>query len=213
KPVALARDHDLLGGGELLPTTAHRARRGASDELDPFGDDDVVRAEERKVVRDARAHRAGAGDDYAGHSRTSCSTVSRSSSSSPRSGGRTSVRIGTPRSAMTVLDAAWNGSAWSAARSAPTRSPAAGVGSRTTATTASGKLAASPETAPAAPRANPWGISASGPTKMSSPSSRYGSNRSHGVSETFRPTKFCARSRRDASTSSGTAYPLRAANS
>ena len=55
------------------------------------------------------------------------------------------------------------------------------------------------------PRARaPCGISDSGPTKMSSPSSRYGSKRSHGVSETFSPTKFAASSRSDAITGSGT---------
>ena len=50
--------------------------------------------------------------------------------------------------------------------------PASGVGSPTSGATASGKLAASPDTAPVAPRANACGISASGPTKMSNPSSR-----------------------------------------
>ena len=53
----------------------------------------------------------------------------------------------------------------------------------------------------------------SGPTKMSSPSSRYGANRSQGVSETFRPRKFGASSRSRSSTATGTGYPLRAANS
>ena len=69
-----------------------------------------------------------------------------------------------------------------------------------------GSTDASPETAPAAPRSRPWRISGSGPTKTSSPSTRYGSNRSHGVFETFSPAQV-RRPRRAARsiTASGTA--------
>src|SRR5438132_1249619 len=67
---ALAGEHDLGGGRELLAHAAHCARRGAGGEVTSLGDDDVVRAEQREVVRDARADRAGAGDDYPGHSAT-----------------------------------------------------------------------------------------------------------------------------------------------
>src|SRR5439155_1541305 len=195
EPDALAGEHDLLARRELLPYAAHRTRRRAGHELPTLCDDDVVRAEQCEVVRDARSDGAGACDDYPSHSRTIRSTSVCSSSVRPRSGGRTTARTGTPRRPSAAFDAAWKGIAWSAARNRPTRSPAAGVGSRTSATTASGKLPASPETAPTAPRANPWGISTSGPTKMSSPSSTYGSRRSHGVSDTLRPTKFGACSR------------------
>ena len=197
---ALPREHDLLGRRELLADTAHRSRGRAVGERAALGNDDVVCSEQRELVRDARADRARACDDYASHSRTIRSTSVTSSSCRPRSGGRTPPRMGTPRSASTTFEAAWNGSACSEARRAPTRAPFSALGSRTSATTASGKLAASPETAPVAPPARPCGISASGPTKMSSPSSRYGSKRSHGVSETFRPTKFDASSRSSAMT-------------
>ncbi len=48
-------------------------------------------------------------------------------------------------------------------------------------------------------------MSASGPTKMSRPSTRYGENRSHGVSDTLSPTKFGASSRSAAIVGNGTA--------
>ena len=66
------------------------------------------------------------------------------------------------------------------------------AGSRTAAATSSGNADPSAETAPTAPCASPSGISDSGPTKMSSPSTRYGANRSQGTSDTLRPRKFGA---------------------
>src|SRR5581483_8448523 len=129
------------------------------------------------------------------HSSTIVRTPARSSSVSPRSGARTSAVTGTPRSPSAVFEAAWNGNRCRAARSAVACSAFAALGSRTSATTASGKLEASPETAPAAPAARPRSSSASAPTKTSSPSRRYGSSRSHGLSETFIPARFGTRSR------------------
>src|SRR6185437_13967953 len=129
------------------------------------------------------------------HSRTIRSTSAHSSSVNPRNGARTSGPIGTPRNPSAVFDAAWKGNRCSAARSAVALSPASGVGSRTSGTTASGKLPARPETAPTAPAASPRTSSASAPTKTSSPPTRYGSTRSHGLSETFIPARFGARSR------------------
>jgi len=85
---------------------------------------------------------------------------------------QTSAVIGTPRSPSAVFNAAWNGSRLSEARSALALSPSSGDGARTSGTTASGKLAASPETAPAAPAARPSTSSASAPTNTSSPSRR-----------------------------------------
>ena len=70
------------------------------------------------MVGDARADRAAAGDDYASHARTISATASRSSSPRPRSGARTPGRIGTPRSARAVFEAARNGNRWSEARRA-----------------------------------------------------------------------------------------------
>ena len=75
---------------------------------------------------------------------SSASSDARSSSASPRSGGRTSSRIGTPRRTSTCLSAAWRGKRSISARSAPgsTSSP------RTAAATISGNAEASAETAP-----------------------------------------------------------------
>src|SRR4051812_37701750 len=105
------------------------------------------------------------------------STSARSASVRPRSGARTSGPRGTPRKPSAVFDAAWKGKRCSWARSVAALSPASGVGSRTSGTTASGKLAASPETAPTAPAASPRSSSASAPTKTSRPSTRDGSRR------------------------------------
>ena len=83
---ALAREHDLRRGRELLAHAAHRTRRRAGGELAALRDDDIVGAEQRKLVGDARADRARAGDDYASHSLTMRSTFTTSSSRRPRSG-------------------------------------------------------------------------------------------------------------------------------
>ncbi len=106
---ALPGEHDLGGRRELLAHAAQRPRRRAAAELAALRDDDVVGSEQGEVVRDARADRAAAGDDYASHARTISATAVRSSSSRPRSGARTPGRIGTPRSASAVFEAAWNG--------------------------------------------------------------------------------------------------------
>src|SRR6185437_5435054 len=106
------------------------------------------------------------------HSCTIRSTSARSSSVSPRSGARTSARIGTPRNPSAAFDAAWKGNRCSWARSAVALSPASGAGLRTSGTTASGKLPARPETAPAAPAASPCTSNASAPMKTSRPSTR-----------------------------------------
>ena len=96
------------------------------------------------------------------------------------------------------------GAAATRAGSSPSPPPPA-LGSETSGTTASGKLAASPETAPAAPAASARSSSASAPTNTSSPSRRYGSTRSQGLSETFIPARFGARSRSRSITGSGIA--------
>src|SRR5436190_11863305 len=193
---ALAGEHDLLRGRELLPHAAHRARGRAAREPAALGDDDVLRAEEREVVRDAGADGAGAGDDYpASHGLTASSSSAASAAVRPRSGARTSSRSGTPRPRTTCFSAAWRGKRSTTSRRA-TRRP---LRSRTAATTCSGKALASAETAPAAPPSSPRPMNASGPTKTSRPSLRYGSNRSYGVSETFMPARLSAASRRRAS--------------
>jgi hypothetical protein len=98
----------------------------------------------------------------------------------------------------------------SVARAAAARAVASGVRSRTAPQTSSGNADASAEITPIAPPARPRAISASGPTKMSSPSIRYGSKRSHGASDTLRPARFGTRSPRRSITDSGIGYPLRA---
>ena len=115
-----------------------------------------------------------------------------------------SLPSGTPRSAQTVFSAEGIGKRSSAARAAAALAVASGVRSRTAAATSSGNAEASAEIAPTAPPARPRSISASGPTKMSSPSIRYGSKRSQGASETFRPVRFGTRSRKRSITGSDT---------
>src|SRR5262249_55121026 len=203
---ALLREPPLRLAGELLPEAAHRLARRARRDGVPLREHDVAGAEERQVVRDRRTYRACAGNDDSSHRSSSV----RSASVSVRSGRRTSGPIGTPRAATTTWAAAWNGTRSSAVRTGPRSAP---PGSRTAATTSSGNADASADTAPTAPPASPCGISASGPTKTSRPSSRYGANCSHGVSDTLRPPKFAASPASCPSTESGTAYPLRAANS
>src|SRR5439155_1544135 len=69
------------------------------------------------------------------------------------------------------------------------------------------------EGAPADSRRDPTAISASGPTKMSRPSIRYGAKLSNGASETLSPARFGALSRSRSITAGGTGYPLVRANS
>src|SRR5215212_1208357 len=203
---ALLREPHLGLRRELLPEPPHGFPCRAGCDVLAFGEHDVVRAEQRQVVRNRRPYGTGAGDDDSSHASSSlCSSFV-----SVRSGRRTSGRSGTPRRATTSFAAACSGKRSSATRTGPR---SALDGSRTAAATSSGNADASADTAPTAPAARPRVISDSGPTKMSSPSSRYGAKRSHGVSETLSPRKFGAASRRFARTSTGTAYPLRAANS
>ena len=103
---ALPHERDLLGGGELLSDAAHRLSGRAGSDLRAVGEDDVPRAQQSQVVRDARADRAGAGYD---NSSSHASSSRRSSSVSRRSGPRTSSRTGTPRLASTRLSAACRG--------------------------------------------------------------------------------------------------------
>ena len=113
-----------------------------------------------------------------------------------RSGARTSGPIGTPRRAATDLRGRLErkpvelapesirlvGSLLRTARGRARRSPP-------------DRRRRGPDTAPAAPPASPRATSDSAPTKMSSPSRRYGSTFSHGLSETLSPRRFGTRSR------------------
>ena len=141
--------------------------------LAALGDDDVVGAEEREVVGHARADRTGACDDYPGHSRTMRSTSSRSVSFRSRSGGRTPPRTGTPRRPSTIFEAAWNGSA---CNDGAQRTHARAVLRRRVAHERDDRVGeAGREPGDGAGRARarvPCGMSASGPTKMSRPSTR-----------------------------------------
>ena len=102
-----------------------------------------------------------------------------------------------PCAASMRFSAACRGKRSIAARSSPSSPTRAAVGSRTTAATSSGNADGERRRRrPTAPARDPVArSSASGPTKTSSPSSRYGSNASHGASETFSPARFGARSR------------------
>src|SRR5439155_25276643 len=194
----LVGEQHLGCGRELLADSAHRLAGRARGDLGALGEHDVARSPQRQVVGDAGAYRAAAGDDDSSHS----SSSPRSSGVSVRSGRRTSGPTGTPRAARTIFAAAWKGKRSSAARTGPSSTA---PGSRTADATSSGKTDASADTAPAAPAARPRPRSASGPTKTSSPSTRYAENADQGVSETLRPRKFAASSRRRSSTTSGTA--------
>src|SRR3954468_12798203 len=194
----VAREANLGRRRKLLAESTHRLAGGAARDLADVGEHDVARVEQREVVRDRRPYGAGAGNDDSSHA--SSSFVS--SAASVRSGRRTSGRTGRPRHRSTVFNADWKGNRCTASR---TRPRSAAGGSRTAAATSSGNAEPSAETAPTAPASIPCGISASGPTKTSSPSSRYGAKRSHGVSDTLRPRKFGAASRSRSTTSTGTA--------
>src|SRR5215204_1098162 len=160
----------LRRGRELLPDPAHRLARRARRHLRAVAEhDSVLRATQGEVIGDARPDRAGAGYDDSSH----CSTSARSSGVRPRNGGRTTSWMGTPRRAITVFNAAWNGK-----RSRNTRFEGSPP---------SGKAAARPETLPAAPRSTPASTSDSAPMNTSSPSRRYGSTASSGWFETLSP--------------------------
>ena len=131
--------------------------RGAEPEAVPLDEALQPRAvgAARMQAAERRSRESQAGDDPL--------DLARSASVSPRSGARTSGPTGTPRRPSTVFDAAWKGKRCEFAPAAPSAfSCASAVGSRTSGTTASGKLAARPETAPAAPAASPRSSSASG---------------------------------------------------
>ena len=134
------------------------------------------------------------------------STSVRSAPVSPRSGAQHLGRTGTPRKPSAAFDAAWNGKRCSSARSAVACSAARGVGSRTSGTTASGKLAG--ETRDGAGRSGRERALEQrlGADEDVEPLER-GTARgfSHGLSETFIPAKFGARSRSRSITGSGIA--------
>src|SRR5262249_2336676 len=174
---------NLRLGRELLPNTAQRLRRRPARDRAAVAEHDVVRTELCQVVCDRRAGGTGAGSNDPSQR----SSAWRSSSVSPRSGARTSSRTGTPRRPRTRFAAAGKGNCSMPFLSEPRSGPGR---PRTAAATSLGKAVASPETAPAAPAPRPCEIRDSGPTKTSRPPRRYGSNRSHGRSETFSPAKF-----------------------
>ena len=98
------------------------------------------------------------------------------------------------------------GEALRATRAARVALPRLGVGSRTSGTTASGKLAARPETAPAAPAARPALEQRLGADEHVEPLEEIRLETfSHGLSETFIPARFGARSRSRSITGSGIA--------
>src|SRR5437870_345680 len=152
----LAGEPDLGGGRELLADSAHRLACRTGGDLGALREHNVTRAQQREVVGDASSYRAAAGDDDSSHAPSS----PRSAVVRVRKGRRTSGPIGTPRARRTTFAAAWKGKRSSAARTGPR---SALPGSRTAATTSSGKTEASAETAPAAPAARPRPSSASGP--------------------------------------------------
>src|SRR6185503_18978422 len=157
----LARDEARRA--EPHPVAAHEALDMAivGGAQDPRAEHGV------RTARDGHAARA----PTSAASQPSSSAISAGSRS--RRGGRTSGRRGTPFQPATRLSAAWRGN--DSIRSRRVASPAApsSVGARTTDATSSGNADASADTAPIAPASRPRWISASGPTKMSNPSSRY----------------------------------------
>src|SRR5439155_15338563 len=106
---------------------------GTARDLGAIAQHNVSRSEEREVIRNRGAYRAGAGNDDSSHA----SSSARSSSVSVRNGRRTSGLIGTPRRPSTVFSADWNGKR-SIASHTGARSP--DEASRTTAATTSRTL-------------------------------------------------------------------------
>ena len=82
---ALLGKTDLRLGRELLAEAAHRLPGRTGGDCLTVGEHDVVRAEQREVVRDRRSYSAGTGDDDASH----VSNSVRSASVSMRNGRRT----------------------------------------------------------------------------------------------------------------------------
>src|SRR5690349_4507205 len=162
EPLVVQPPQDRDGGVETLPRDEARCAELEAVALHEPLQPRAVRGREDQAAEHAHACQAA----------TIRSTSSCSASLRPRRGVQTSAVTGTPRSPRAVFDAAWNGSRLSDARSARAFSPSSADGARTRGTTASGKLAASPETAPAAPAASPSTSSASAPTNTSSPSRR-----------------------------------------
>ena len=113
----LAHERDVGGGRELLAHSARRFPGGAGGNLGAVAEDDVVHPEQGEVVRDARAYRAGAGNNDSSHA----SSSRRSSSVGPRSGARTSSCTGTPRRPSTRFSAAWRGKRSIASRTSARR--------------------------------------------------------------------------------------------
>src|SRR5262249_39845242 len=177
---ARLRQPHLRRGRELLPHAAHRLGRRAARHGAAVAEDHVLRPELRQVVGDARTSGAGPGYDDASHR----SSASRSSSVRMRRGRRTSSRIGTPRRRSTCFAAAWKGNCSRPSRNASRSGPGT---PRAAAATSAGNAVASPETTPAAPAASPCWISASGPTKTSRPSIRYGWKRPQGRTDRLTP--------------------------
>ena len=168
EPDARLRQSHLGLGRELLADAAHRLPRRAAGDRARVGEHHAVGARERQVIGDRGADRARAGYDDSSQPSSSV----RSPSVRPRRGARTSSRIGTPRAPRTHFRAACRGNRSIAARSSPSAAAAPVEGSRTAAATRSGNAEPRAETAPTAPAASPSAISASGPTKTSSPSTR-----------------------------------------
>src|SRR5207245_3202641 len=69
---ARLREPHLRRGRELLAHAAHPLRRRPCGDVLAVGEDHVVGAEEREVIRDRGTDGAGAGDDYATIGRASC---------------------------------------------------------------------------------------------------------------------------------------------
>ena len=146
-----------------------------------------------RLTPDARAPHDGP-HPVAGSEASQSASSRASAAERSRSGARTSGRTGTPCARENALHRRLPREALDGRSECRERIRTCCASARaTTAATRSGNADASAETAPIAPPSMPRRMSASGPTKTSSPSSaRYGSNASHGASLTFSPTKFGA---------------------
>ena len=125
--------------------------------------------------------------------------------SSSRSGARTPPRTGTPRSPSTIFDAAWNGQRL---QRRAQRADARAVLRRRVAHERDdrvGKARCEPGDGTGRPVREALRDERLRADEDVEPSTRYGENRSHGVSDTLRPAKFDASSRSAAIVSSGTA--------